>query len=82
MDEMEVSGGSAAGGRYRGEPIAVDHAACRAHQGPIGVTTRVSVVDANSIKRSLCKAKRIVDKPPEGLKERLHGTALVRPITT
>ena len=32
----------------------------------IGVTAKVSVVDANSIERSLGKAKRIVDKRPKG----------------
>ena len=32
----------------------------------IGVTAKVSVVDANSIERSLGKAKRIVDRRPKG----------------
>ena len=32
----------------------------------IGVTAKVSVVDASSIERSMGKAKRIVDKRPKG----------------
>jgi phenylacetate-CoA ligase len=32
----------------------------------IGVTAKVSVIDANSIERSLGKAKRIIDKRPKG----------------
>jgi phenylacetate-CoA ligase len=32
----------------------------------IGVTAKVSVIDANAIERSLGKAKRIVDKRPKG----------------
>jgi len=32
----------------------------------IGVTAKVSVIDANGIERSLGKAKRIIDKRPKG----------------